>query len=98
MHIGMHRYSHRVISRYKGKAVFELWNEPNGRNPRPHNMPAQNYAALLTSVGQMFQNDSAVVLVAGATAGVDPGYIADLGPAALSYVPTLAFSNPTGVF
>lgn len=89
-------YSREVIHRYKGKAVYELWNEPNGRHPRPHNMPAASYAALLTTLGRMFQNDSAVLLVAGATAGVDPGYIAALGEAALSYADAVSVHPYTG--
>jgi hypothetical protein len=76
-------YSLAVMQRYRS-AVFELWNEPNGRNPRPHNMPAASYAALLTTLGRAVRGSPALAgttLVVGATAGVDASYIAQLGDA-----------------
>ena len=72
-------YAVAVVQRFSHAMAFELWNDPNLHGARPHNMPVSAYSALLTAVGGALKNSRThAVLVAGATAGVDAGFIGAL--------------------
>ena len=95
---GFVRYAAAVATRYIHVAVFELWNEPNPRHPTRHSMPAARYSALLAAVGQAFRQSAmlnSTVLVAGAVAGVDAEYIANLS-GALGYASAVSIHPYTG--
>eukprot|EP01050_Picozoa_sp_SAG11_P004717 SAG11_NODE_308_length_10943_cov_6.679609_2_plen_1063_part_00 len=91
-------YAVAVVKRFSHAMAFELWNEPNLHGARPHNMPVQAYSALLTAVGGALKKSAThAVLVAGATAGVDAGYIGALGKSgALQYADAVSVHPYTG--